>query len=77
MAKYISTFNPQTGEYGATSDPFLMKMFREAIEIAGTGISPISLGMGKAATKQVPQGQMKAAPAPVAAPSPALAGSIQ
>ncbi len=66
MERYVSTFNPQTGQFGATNDPFLMKLFREAIELAGTGISPISLGMGKEGVKQVPQTNM----APVAAPTP-------
>lgn len=82
MQRYVSTFNPQTGQFGATTDPFLMKLFREAIELANTGISPISLGLGKE-TKQVPQGGVTPAPQPqpqggaVPQPSsPALAGAV-
>lgn len=68
MERYISTFNPNTGTFGAVEDPFLQKLFREAIELAGTGVSPVSLGLGGKGTKQVAQ-----APTAPTGPSPAQA----
>lgn len=47
ITKFVtSTFNPTTGEFGALADPTLSKIFNEMLEIAGTGISPVSLGKG-------------------------------
>jgi hypothetical protein len=66
MKTAIASFNPNTGEFGVLADPFLSKLFREAVELAGTGVSPISLGMGKGAAPT------KAPPTP-APQSPALA----
>jgi hypothetical protein len=73
IAKFvISTFNPTTGEFGALADPTLSKLFNSMLEIAGTGISPVSIGAGAKPTKQVPQAQMSApTPSPVSS-SPAL-----
>ncbi len=62
--KYIQSFNPTTGQYGVTSDPYLKKLFDMAIELAGTRLSPASL-KGKVNTNP--------APMPVAAPLPAAA----
>ena len=78
MQTAIQSFNPQTGEFGVIADPFLSKLFREAVEIAGTGISPVSLGIGKGAspTKVPPVAPQQPVAPPVPAPaisSPALA----
>jgi hypothetical protein len=75
MKTAIQSFNPTTGEFGVLTDPFLSKLFREAVEIAGTGVSPISLGMGKGTmpTKQVPQAPMPSAVPPAPTKSPVLA----
>jgi hypothetical protein len=66
--KYIASFNPNTGQYGVVSDPYLKKLFDMAIEMAGTGISPASLGRGQAAgSAAMAQGAQPIAPAlPVA-----------
>jgi hypothetical protein len=63
IAKYIQSFNPNTGQYGVATDPFLSKMFKEAIELVGSGISPVSLGKG---AKPVNQNPME----PVSTPTP-------
>lgn len=41
-----STFNPNTGTFGALTDPTLSRLFNQMVELAGAGISPISLGAG-------------------------------
>lgn len=64
MKTYIASFNPTTGQFGAMEDPFLSKAFKEALELTGSGISPVSLG--KAPSKQVPQVPQ----APAAQPAP-------
>lgn len=66
-----ASFNPNTGEYGVLKDPTLSKIFKEAVELAGTGISPVSLGksIGAPQAPQAPQ------PAP-AVPSPMSGMSI-
>jgi len=46
MATVISSFNPSTGEFGVLKDPTLSKIFNESLELAGTGISPVSIGKG-------------------------------
>jgi len=52
ISKFVtSTFNPTTGEFGALKDPTLSKLFNEMLELAGTGISPVSLGKGASPTK--------------------------
>lgn len=42
----IKSFNPNTGQFGVLTDPELSKIFKEIVEMAGTGISPVSLGQG-------------------------------
>lgn len=69
IAKFvISTFNPTTGEFGALTDKTLSKLFNEMLELAGTGISPVSLGKGASPTK-APANPVTPA-APIATPSP-------
>lgn len=75
IAKFvISTFNPTTGQFGALEDPTLSKLFNQMLELAGTGISPISLGKGASATKAPPAtSQPSPTQSPLATPtSPAL-----
>jgi hypothetical protein len=68
--RYIASFNPQTGEYGVTKDPYLKKMFDTAIEMAGAGISPASFGKTSSAVAQSAAPMAPATPAPtLAAPS--------
>lgn len=42
----VKSFNPNTGQFGVLADPELSKIFREIVEIAGSGLSPISIGKG-------------------------------
>jgi hypothetical protein len=75
IAKFVtSTFNPTTGEFGALKDPTLSKLFNEMLELAGTGISPISLGNGTSPTKSPANPVQAQAPVSPVAPmqSPAL-----
>lgn len=39
-----ASFNPNTGQYEMLVNPELSKIFREIIELSGSGISPISFG---------------------------------
>lgn len=66
ISKYIQSFNPNTGQYGVTTDPFLSKMFKEAIELIGSGLSPVSLGKGAKPVNQNPQTPVPAVPTPEA-----------
>lgn len=48
----VSTFNPNTGTYGALTDPALSKVFGKIVEMAGAGVSfPMLRGLD-----QAPQG---------------------
>lgn len=38
-----SSFNPQTGEFGILKDPVLSRIFGQIVELAGAGLSPVSL----------------------------------
>lgn len=49
-----STFNPNTGEFGALTDPTLARLFNQMVELAGAGISPISVGAKANVTKSAP-----------------------
>lgn len=72
----VKSYNPQTGEFGVLKDPVLSKIFSEIVEIAGSGISPISLGINPKASA-LPSGGSKASaptPSPMAA-NPALSGA--
>lgn len=48
------SFNPNTGEFAILTNPELSKIFREIVEMAGSGISPISIGKGVMAKPQAP-----------------------
>ena len=67
MKTVISSFNPNTGEFGVLTDPALSKIFNQIVELSGAGLSPISLGKGTSPTKAVPQAPI---PSPVQAPQP-------
>ena len=67
----IPSFNPQTGEFAVLSDPTLSRIFNEILEIANTGVSPMSLGKGASPTQVAPQGQTPQAPALPEAGAPA------
>lgn len=60
------SYNPNTGKFGILEDPTLSKIFAEIVELSGTGISPVSLGLGttKAPVQpsQPPQGLPQPSP---------------
>ena len=62
IGQYIQSFNPATGQYGVTNDPYLKKLFDTAIELAGTGVSPASLGKGSQQTGAMAQNTMPMQP---------------
>lgn len=70
MKTVQASFNPTTGQFGALQDPTLSKLFNYALELTGTGISPISIGKGAMPTKQVPQAPQT--PTAPAGPTPIL-----
>lgn len=49
----VSSYNPQTGGFGILQDPVLARIFGQIVEIAGAGLSPISL-MAKNAAPTTP-----------------------
>ncbi len=58
----IGSFNPATGKFGVLEDPTLSKIFAEIVETAGSGISPISLSLGKSPAQTSPAPQAPTAP---------------
>jgi hypothetical protein len=48
MASVVQSFNPNTGTFGVLEDPTLSKIFNQMLEMAGAGISPVSLGKSQA-----------------------------
>lgn len=58
----VSTFNPNTGEYGALQDPILSKIFGQIIEMSGVPLSSLQLGGGKMPTQAVAQPDLSAIP---------------
>lgn len=46
LSTVIQSYNPNTGKFGVLEDPILSDIFGRIVEIAGAGISPISLGIG-------------------------------
>ncbi len=58
----ISTFNPNTGEYGALQDPTLSKIFGQIIEMSGVPLSSLQLGGSKMPTQPVAQPDLSAIP---------------
>ena len=58
----VSTFNPNTGQYGALQDPVLSKIFASIVEMSGVPIS--SAQLKPSTTTQPPQ------PSPMQQPSP-------
>lgn len=44
----VQSMNPQTGEFMVLRDPTLRRIFDEIVELAGSGVSPISLGLNSA-----------------------------
>ncbi len=53
-----ATYNPQTGTFAILENPVLARMFGAIIENSGTGLSPISLGIGKEKIAQQPMQPM-------------------
>lgn len=72
----IQSYNPNTGKFGVLEDPKLAKIFSEIIELTGSGISPISLGLGKVQSTQTTQATQAPQPMPTPMETPALATSI-
>jgi hypothetical protein len=68
MKDISATYNPQTGTFAALENPVLSTIMGNIVEAAGTGLSPVSLGIGKSAKAQPQLPAKPAAPAtPVAA----------
>lgn len=69
-----SSYNPQTGQYAILQNPVLARIFGRIIEIAGIGVSPISLGIDPLQDAPAPVVQTATATpqaaAPVAAQTP-------
>lgn len=64
----VSTFNPQTGKYGALEDPVLRKIFGQIVEMSGIPFSSIQLSAGSPTTMQADLStQTQGQPAPVMA----------
>lgn len=63
------SYNPNTGEFGILKDPSLSKIFAEIVEIAGSGISPVSLGLRSSAS---PAAQVSQTPTAPVTPSPSI-----
>jgi hypothetical protein len=55
MQTVIQSMNPQTGEFMALKDPVLRRVFDEIVEIAGSGISPVALGISGELKPSAPQ----------------------
>jgi hypothetical protein len=73
MGTVIKSYNPNTGEFGVFTNPELSRIFKDIVELAGAGLSPVSFG--KMGAKQQAAPTATAAPAPVQA-SPALAANV-
>ena len=56
----VSTYNPNTGEYGALQDPVLSKIFGQIIEMSGVPLSSVQLGTSKMNTQPVAQPDLSA-----------------
>lgn len=73
----VASMNPATGELAVRTDPLISKLYAEAVELAGSGVSPVSLGLGKssgAPTMQTPQAPTSPVAPPAANPvSPVMA----
>lgn len=46
MADVTKSYNPQTGKFALLQDPVMSRIFGTILELSGSGISPISLGIG-------------------------------
>ncbi len=47
LSTVIQSYNQQTGKFGVLEDPTLSRIFEEILEMAGAGVSPVSLGIGQ------------------------------
>lgn len=54
LSTVIQSYNPNTGKFGVLEDPILSDIFGRIVEIAGAGISPISLGIGAPSATATP-----------------------
>ncbi len=72
MKTVITSFNPATGQFGVLQDPILSKIFNQILELAGAGISPISIGKGALPTPQAPTAPTTPVAPPIPTASPAL-----
>lgn len=71
----VGSFNPQTGQFGVLQDPTLRRVFDELVEIAGSGVSPVSLGL--TSQKTISPAQPTPSPMTPEMASPALAGVMK
>ncbi len=63
----IQSYNPNTGKFGVLEDPKLSRIFDEIVEVAGSGVSPISLGLLSSSSPTTTQPTAPTAP-PVSQP---------
>lgn len=75
MADVQKSYNPQTGSFAVLENPMMARIFGTILELSGAGISPASLGLGKASTapnatasQQTPAVQQPPQPLPVPSP---------
>ena len=50
----MSTYNPNTGQFGAMQDPFLRKLYGNIINLAGTSLTSSDLKPQAPSTPQAP-----------------------
>lgn len=63
MQDVMKSYNPQTGKFAVLEDPIMARIFGTILELSGSGLSPISLGIGKSLSQtatQSPVGQTQA-----------------
>jgi hypothetical protein len=65
----VATFNPQTGEYSALTDPVLSKIFGQIVEMAGVPLASAQLNPGKAQAVETANPGAVSNVAPVTAPT--------
>jgi hypothetical protein len=67
----IKSYNPQTGQFGVLENPKLAKIFGTIVELSGSGISPIGLGLGGSSVGGGGTNMSQPTQAPVEAPAQA------
>jgi hypothetical protein len=66
MRDLSSSFNPQTGTFTLLENPITAKILGTIVEIAGTGLSPVNLGIGAKGSSQAAPAMPMPTPAEIA-----------